>query len=229
MPAPPKLIARCGCGKLRIPNHGELQVDPDPQGQTADTRVALWRRGNIDESGFRLNSERIRRLFGNYHVAVLSQQPEYRVASLYSRHGTTDICRTLAVTVFHAPLPALLATADADIRQGASIGETLEAHDLPVCKGDDHWCCAPAGQYFAALTDGEVKSGTPLAVRVYTLAVQKHGELTAYAAIAEAYHPQHQPCSEELLPHCGVVKIASQQQAQALKLLLERLDQGSSS
>ena len=71
-----------------------------------------------------VNSERIKARFGSYRVGVLHQDATTRLASLCSRHGGGDICRTLAVTRFATPTPVALGQVDTLIREGHSIGST---------------------------------------------------------------------------------------------------------
>lgn len=138
-----------------------------------------------------MNSNRIRELFGSYTVDVLQQSAEHRIASLCSIHDGRHVCRTLAVTLFMTPTPAVLADADRVIRSGESIGETFERMGIQTEKLDDHWCRWTAGDHFAALTDKEVSVGSDIGVRLYTLRAEVDGEACDYAVIAEAYHPAH--------------------------------------
>ena len=82
-----------------------------------------------------MNSERIKARFGSYQVQVLHQDATTRLASLCSRHDDTDICRTLAVTRFATPTPEALQQVDTLIRQGHSIGSTLEQAMLLTAAG----------------------------------------------------------------------------------------------
>ena len=145
-----------------------------------------------------MNSERIKARFGSYHVQVLNQDAETRLASLCSRHEDTDICRTLAVTRFASPTPASLAEADALIRRGDSIGSTLERAGQHLSREIIAEASVPCGDAFTALTGHTVKRGDLLSLRLYRLDAGPDPEaLTPYATIAEAHHPEHVPVSEE--------------------------------
>jgi len=176
-----------------------------------------------------LNSDQIMQKFGSYGVEVLAQSSSVRLANLYSQHDQFAICRTLAVTRFHEPTPSSLAEADGHIRQGKSIGLTLKAAGWSVDKHVATECLAPAGKYFEALTAGTVPEGTEITVRVYTLRTTQGEQSLDYAAIAEAYHPEHitsessQHCTNETWQHL------SQLEAEALSALLKSLDQNVSS
>ncbi len=149
------------------------------------------------ESPIRLNSHRIREMFGSYVVDVLQQTNAHRIASLCSIHGDRHICRTLAVTLFMHPTPKALQAADQVIRAGASIGETLQSMGVQTEKVDDHWCSWHSGAHFAALT-GDVSVGTEVAVRLYTLRTHSDTGPHDYAVIAEAYHPEQIAVSDSM-------------------------------
>ena len=72
-----------------------------------------------------MNSERIKARFGSYHVRCFTRMPRH-VWPASVAATTTRISAALAVTRFASPTPATLAEADALIREGDSIGSTLE-------------------------------------------------------------------------------------------------------
>ena len=145
-----------------------------------------------------MNSERIKARFGSYHVQVLHQDDTTRLASLCSRHDDLNICRTLAVTRFASPTPATLAEADALIRQGDSIGSTLEQAGQHLSREIIAEASVPCGEAFIALTGQTVKRGDLLSLRLYRLdAGSDPDALMPYATIAEAHHPEHIPVSDE--------------------------------
>ena len=147
-----------------------------------------------------VNSERIKARFGSYHVQVLYQDAATRLASLCSRHDDTDICRTLAVTRFASPTPATLTEADALIREGDSIGSTLELAGQHLSREIIAEASVPCGDAFIALTGQTVKRGDPLSLRLYRLDAGPDPEaLLPYATIAEAHHPEHIPVSDEAM------------------------------
>ena len=145
-----------------------------------------------------MNSERIKARFGSYHVQVLHQDSATRLASLCSRHDDTDICRTLAVTRFATPTPTPLAEADTLIRQGHSIGSTLEHAGQRISREIIAEASVPCGDAFTTLTAQTVNRGDLLSLRLYRLDAGPHPEaLMPYATIAEAHHPEHVPVSAE--------------------------------
>ena len=146
-----------------------------------------------------MNSEEIKNRFGSYQVNVLQQDQMHRVASLYSEHNDKAVCRTLAVTYFWQPTPTVVLPADTRIRQGHSIGSTLSDAGLVLHRQSLLEATAPSGSGFEALSAGTVSPGTPVLVRLYRLDVgAEHSNLHAYATIAEAHHPEHNPSHPSL-------------------------------
>jgi len=149
-----------------------------------------------------VNSEDIKRRFGNYHIVVLAQNEAHRVASLCSEHNGAMVCRTLAVTYFCQPIPQAALPADQLIRQGHSIGSTLSSAGLVIRREPLLEATTPSGQGFERLSAGTVKSGTGLLIRLYRLDVGiDTGSVGPYATIAEAHHPEHLPATSAL-PDC---------------------------
>jgi len=138
-----------------------------------------------------LNSDKIKTQFGSYGVEVLWQNETLRLANLYSVHGEARICRTLAVTHFMLPVNSALATSDQQIRAGQSIGATLRADGFTVYRSCSVLTHTTAGARFAAITGKSVPVGAALAVQIYSLGAARGGVTLDYAAIAEAYHPEH--------------------------------------
>ena len=152
-----------------------------------------------------VNSERIKARFGSYHVQVLEQDAAARLASLCSRHGDTDICRTLAVTRFATPTPATLTEADALIRQGYSIGSTLEQAGQHISREIIAEASVHCGHAFTQLTGQTVMLDELLSLRVYRLdAGPNQEDLLPYATIAEAHHPEHIQVSDAATPVTGL-------------------------
>ena len=145
-----------------------------------------------------VNSERIKARFGSYHVQVLHQDAATRLASLCSHHDDADICRTLAVTRFTTPTPEALQQVDTVIRQGHSIGSTLEQAGQHLSREIIAEASVPCGDAFTELTGQTVRQGDLLSVRLYRLDAGPDPEaLMPYATIAEAHHPEHVPASTE--------------------------------
>ena len=147
-----------------------------------------------------MNSKRIKARFGNYHLQVLHQDAATRLASLCSRHDAADICRTLSVARFANPTPAALAEADALIREGDSIGSTLEQAGQHLSREIIAEASVPCGNAFTALTGQTVRRDDLLSLRLYRLdAGPDPKALMPYATIAEAHHPEHIPVSDEAM------------------------------
>lgn len=146
-----------------------------------------------------MNSEEIKNRFGSYQVKVLQQDQVHRVASLYSEHNEKAVCRTLAVTYFWQPTPKVVLPADTRIRQGHSIGSTLSDAGLVLHRQQLLETTATSGLGFEALSAGTVSPGTPVLLRLYRLDVGvEDSALHAYATIAEAHHPEHNPSHPSL-------------------------------
>ena len=148
-----------------------------------------------------LNSDRITARFGSYGVELLQQSQRHRIANLHSGTAPEHICRTLAVTVFHLPVHEALQDVDTTIRAGASLGATLRAAGWRVIRSDAAQATAPAGTAFEAISRHSCPAGTPLALQVYTLLAANESLRLPYAAIAEAYHPDHVAIAKPLPAH----------------------------
>ena len=144
-----------------------------------------------------LNSDTIKATFGSYGVEVISQSQSTRVANLYSVSGDAKICRTLAVTEFVLPMDPALTEAHQLIRAGGSIGATLRSAGFSINKKRLIKTETAAGDEFVSLTHGSVLKGAPLYTKVYALFAQQGSRQIPYAVIAEAYHPEHFPPSNE--------------------------------
>ncbi len=139
-----------------------------------------------------LNSDFIRKRFGNYHVSVLAQHDEIRITNLYSITSGVAVCRTLAATHFIIPVAPTLIAADTRIRSGDSIGATLHQLGFTVSKTLLIETWAESGRQFESLAPN-IETGTSVSIKVYVLQASKDGQTDNYAVIAEAYHPEHTP------------------------------------
>ena len=144
-----------------------------------------------------LNRDAIKATFGSYGVEGISQSQSTRVAYLYSVSGDAKICRTLAVTEFVFPMDPALTEAHQLIRAGGSIGATLRSAGFSINKKRLIKTETAAGDEFVSLTNGSVLKGAPLYTKVYALFAQQGSRQIPYAVIAEAYHPEHFPPSNE--------------------------------
>ena len=169
-----------------------------PRSAKRNSLLALIGIADVTGTHHSVNSERIKARFGSYHVQVLHQDAATRLASLCSRHDDTDICRTLAVTRFTTPTPEPLQQVDTVIRQGHSIGSTLEQAGQHLSREIIAEASVPCGDAFTELTGHTVRQGDLLSVRLYRLDAGPDPEaLMPYATIAEAHHPEHVPASTE--------------------------------
>ena len=167
-----------------------------PRSAKRNSLLALIGIADVTGTHHSVNSERIKARFGSYHVQVLHQDAATRLASLCSRHDDTDICRTLAVTRFTTPTPEALQQVDTVIRQGHSIGSTLEQAGQHLSREIIAEASVPCGDAFTKLTGQTVGQGDLLSVRLYRLDAGPDPEaLMPYATIAEAHHPEHVPTS----------------------------------
>ena len=140
-----------------------------------------------------LNSERIERLYGNYHVDVLSQTAALRVSNLFSTGANGSTCRTLAIVRFAPGAAQDFSSAHATILRGASIGATLQATGWTVRKVTRH-----IGE-FDVPTDASLlrrlmrlTTHPPLTRHVYVLQAARDGEPPMpYATIIEVHHPDY--------------------------------------
>lgn len=137
-----------------------------------------------------LNSDRIAERYGSYSVRVLFQDDSARLASLESLHPEGPVTRTLALTQFVAPRPAVLEAPHARIAGGGSIGATFREAGFtirkePVCLDD------------VSLDRGEAARGLRIdlpavvAVHAYRFVVRRDGREFDYATIVEMHHPDY--------------------------------------
>ena len=147
----------------------------------------------IDE----LNSERIRRLYGNYGVEVLTQTDVLRVTNLFSRADGLATCRTLAIVRFAPEAAANFSSAHAAIQAGASIGETLAQDGWTLEKTTrrlEAFNLTSASPLFERLM--RIPAQSTLALHVYDLNAMRDGVAATYASIAELHHPDYWSASE---------------------------------
>lgn len=139
-----------------------------------------------------LNSERIERRFGSYGIEVLKSTPRVRVSNLYSGHGSSKICRTLAVVLYPEQPDPRLTTEHQLIVDGGSIGATFKRRGWSVSKRHLHYGAidpAPAAPRLERLMG--IPPTESLALHIYALAVSRRGIAVDYATIAEIHHPDY--------------------------------------
>ena len=147
-----------------------------------------------------LNSERIAETFGSYGVHVVAQSRAQRASCLFSGSGDSRVCRTLALVRYAAvPDPRIASSLDR-VRDGASLGATLQADGWTVTKRhrliDEFNAEAPVYgglQRFFALDDAP-----SLAVHLYTLDAERGATTVPVAELLEVHHPAYLSADELL-------------------------------
>lgn len=144
------------------------------------------------DTGVRLNSERIRQNFGSYGVDVLSSENKRRISSLYSIDGDRKTTRTYAVVDFLDTESAALAREHALVESGGSIGEvfraagwTIEKRHLFIGEFDVPASYANIGALM------RIALPRVLAADVYLFVANKNAQSLNYARITEIHHPDY--------------------------------------
>jgi len=154
----------------------------------------------------KLNSEKIKYLFGNYGIEVLLKLDlnfkEYRVANLYSLQDGVKVSRTIAITKFSEPLPTVLHDVFKLIQEGNSIGSTLKQHGWQIIKKPFYFgeinLPRPICQYM------QVSSTNKAAVQAYHLFASKPNlQRLKLCTIYEIYSPAYltSSCLQKLYPY----------------------------
>ncbi len=139
-----------------------------------------------------LNSERIARKFGNYHVEVIENTNNIRVSNLYSIGPTGRVCRTFAVVGLTDEVDAFFAAEHAQILDGGSIGTVFKSNGWTIEKRHLYIGEMSIGQQAIQLTRlMRLKPPVTTAVHIYVLAISKNGSSFDYAMIAEVHHPDY--------------------------------------
>lgn len=139
-----------------------------------------------------LNSERIERQFGSYHVEVLSQDSNRRLSNLYSLEGARKTCRTFAIVDFHHPISEAIIEEHRKIVSGQSLGAVFKTQGWRISKEHRY-----AGEISLTASTSKVaqlmsvKPVTQLAIHLYDFRVAKGQSNLLYARIAEIHHPDY--------------------------------------
>ena len=143
-------------------------------------------------NSLQLNSERIARKFGNYHVELLETTDNIRVSNLYSMGPVGPVCRTFAVVGLTDDVDDGFAAEHAEILEGGSIGAVLRRNG---------WAIEKRHLYIGEIKIGRqavrvarlmrIKPPATTAVHIYLLAISKVGMSFDYAMIAEVHHPDY--------------------------------------
>ncbi len=139
-----------------------------------------------------LNSERIARKFGNYHLEIIENKENIRVSNLYSMGPAGKVCRTFAVVGLSEDIDTSFAAEHATILDGGSIGAVFRLNGWGIEKRHLYIGELRIGSQAIRLTRlMHVKAPARLAVHIYVLAVSKNGSSFDYAMLAEVHHPEY--------------------------------------
>jgi len=139
-----------------------------------------------------LNSERIARKFGNYHLEIIENEDNIRVSNLYSLGPTGKVCRTFAVVGLSEDIDTSFAAEHATIVDGGSIGAVFRRNGWDIEKRHLYIGELPIGSQAVRLTRlMHIKPPARLAVHIYVLAISKNGRSFDYAMLAEVHHPDY--------------------------------------
>lgn len=139
-----------------------------------------------------LNSERIEKKFGNYHIDVLEGDALVQRSNLYSINDAIAVCRTYAVVQFIAADDPYLGNEHRHTIDGGSMGATFKSAGWNIIKKTLH-----IGALSIADADAKIlqlmRSPTTqeLAFHIYQLTVAKGDIEIEYAVIAELHHPDY--------------------------------------
>ena len=141
--------------------------------------------------GPRLNSDRIQAVFGSYGVAVLRQDEQQRVSSLYSETGGKPVTRTYALVEYIGePRPDYRETHEA-IVAGASIGASFRQDGWEIRK--QHLFIGELEIPTSYAIMGELMQLSlpeTLAVHQYLFVISNEDRSFSYARITEVHHPE---------------------------------------
>jgi hypothetical protein len=140
-----------------------------------------------------LNSERIEARYGSYGVTVLQQAGNRRLSCLYSNSGGNRTCRTIAIVMFEATVPAVLDGPLERIRAGASLGATLAADDWTIAKRHLHIgdYPVPADRRSAVAAHFRIDPPVTLGLHVYRLSARREDRDIPVATVLEIHHPDY--------------------------------------
>ena len=137
-----------------------------------------------------LNSERILKRYGTYHVDVLWSGDNIRQSVLSSLEDGERICRTYAVTWFTPSSERLGELVRDRIAGGASLGETLKKAGYRVLKKTIHVGDVRIDDdSHPAVARMRISTSDNLALHLYRLCVLGDDGATTLATIAEIHHP----------------------------------------
>ncbi len=167
---------------------------PHPSATSCLTAIIILCTGTLScvSNSVELNSERIARIFGNYHIEVIENNKDIRVSNLYSLEPTGAVCRTFAVIGLTDDVDALFASEHAEILEGGSIGAVFRRNGWRIEKRHLYIGVMPIGRQAVRLTRlMRIEPPVATAVHIYGLAISKNGRSFDYAMIAEVHHPDY--------------------------------------
>lgn len=137
-----------------------------------------------------LNSERIRQKFGTYGIEIIHADDVERTACLYSKSDSGNICRTVAVVKFSAPIDMAYSAEHAAILAGGSIGEVFREAGWTIAKRHlftGELAVPRSGQdIFRIMHIAPLES---LATHKYIFEIRRGEQKFDYARITEIHHP----------------------------------------
>ena len=140
----------------------------------------------------KLNSDRIRERFGNYGIAIVSQDLRTRRASLYSTAHGRRTARTEALVVYEIPIAEPIVEVHRAVVAGASIGETFRDTGWQVQKKTAYIGETRVDDIGTAVAERlQLSEPTVLAMHVYELHFEKDGQRVFYATVVELHHPDY--------------------------------------
>ena len=140
-----------------------------------------------------LNSERISRKYGNYHLELIDNKDNIRVSNLYSMGPAGKVCRTFAVVGLSEDVDTSFTSEHAMILDGGSIGAVFRRHAWAIEKRHLYIGTMPIGGQAVRLTRlMRIEPPATAAVHIYVLVISKNGRSFDYAMIAEVHHPDYQ-------------------------------------
>jgi hypothetical protein len=142
-------------------------------------------------SGPLLNSDRVQAVFGSYGVAVLQENEQRRVSSLYSETGDRPVTRTYAVVEYLGePRPEYQKTHEA-IVAGASIGASFRRAGWEIRKQHLFIGELDVPASYAVLGElMQLSLPESLAVHQYLFVISNENRSFSYARITEVHHPE---------------------------------------
>ncbi len=163
-----------------------------PTSRLTTVILLCWAAASCVSHSPELNSERIARKYGNYHVEVLETDDKIRVSNLYSMEPSGPVCRTFAVVGLTDEVDDNFVAEHAEILEGGSIGAVFRRNGWIIEKRHRYIGEMQIGRQAIRLTRlMRMVPPATSAVHIYLLAISKNGKSFDYAMIAEVHHPNY--------------------------------------